>query len=268
MRLGISTASLYPMRTEEALALLGEAGVRVTEIFFNSQSELSPDFLARLLRIRDRYGMTVRAVHPFTSGFEPFLLFSEYVRRFEDSLALYRRYFETARALGAPFVILHGERAKPVLPDAAYFERFARLSELAADCGVRLLQENVHKFRAQSPDFIRAMRAALPRHAAFVLDLKQAVRAGHSPFELMDAMGGALCHVHLSDHADGQSCLLPGRGQFDFARFFAELSARRPDADGIVEVYRSAYSEPAELTESARRLEALLARSSKIPPGK
>ena len=36
MRIGISTASLYPMRTEEALLFLCKNGVKVTEIFFNS----------------------------------------------------------------------------------------------------------------------------------------------------------------------------------------------------------------------------------------
>ena len=257
MAIGVSTACFYPMPTEEAFSLLGAAGVRTAEIFFNSPRELEPGFLNQLARTQERYGISVRAVHPFTSGFEPFLLFSEYERRFEDGLQYYRRYFEAARLLGAAYVILHGEREDPVITHAEYFRRFARLSELGAGYGVTLLQENVNKFSSQSPDFICKMADALPQHAAFTLDLKQAVRAGHSPHDLAQAMGQRLRHVHVSDHANAESCLLPGRGRFDFAGFFSWLKQTHPDVDCILEVYRSAYRDAAEVLASAQFLSGL-----------
>ena len=48
MSVGISTACFYPAATEEALRCVAEAGAKVTEVFFNSPSELEPVFLRRL----------------------------------------------------------------------------------------------------------------------------------------------------------------------------------------------------------------------------
>lgn len=48
MRIGASTACLYPMETEKAVATLIENGFRIIEIFFNSFSELEPEYLEKL----------------------------------------------------------------------------------------------------------------------------------------------------------------------------------------------------------------------------
>ena len=48
MSVGISTACFYPAATEEALRCVAEAGAKVTEVFFNSPSELEPDFLRHI----------------------------------------------------------------------------------------------------------------------------------------------------------------------------------------------------------------------------
>lgn len=46
MSVGISTACFYPAATEEALRCVAEAGAKVTEVFFNSPSELERIFSA------------------------------------------------------------------------------------------------------------------------------------------------------------------------------------------------------------------------------
>lgn len=96
MRLGISTACLYPMVTEEALDRLLERGFRLFEIFFNTVSELEPGYVEGLRHRLDKAGAEVVSIHPFTSAFEVMLLFSDYSRRTEDGLVFYRSYFETA----------------------------------------------------------------------------------------------------------------------------------------------------------------------------
>ena len=48
MRIGASTACLYPMETEKAVATLIENGFRIIEIFFNSFSELELEYLEKL----------------------------------------------------------------------------------------------------------------------------------------------------------------------------------------------------------------------------
>ena len=45
MNLGVSTASFYPLETEQALEEIGKAGIKNTEIFFNCESELKDSFV-------------------------------------------------------------------------------------------------------------------------------------------------------------------------------------------------------------------------------
>ena len=60
MSVGISTACFYPAATEEALRCVAEAGAKVTEVFFNSPSELEPDFLRRISSIASDNGIRIR----------------------------------------------------------------------------------------------------------------------------------------------------------------------------------------------------------------
>lgn len=262
MPIGVSTACLYPLETEKALRALGENGVQTTEIFLNSWSELSPAFCDTLIHIRDTYRMQVVSVHPFTSGIESYMLFSAYLRRFEDCRDIYRRYFETAARLGARYVVLHGDRVGNDLPVEEYCRRFLLLDEDAGRQGVRLLQENVNKYRAAQPDFIRTLRRLSDDRIGFVLDVKQAVRAGHDPYAVLAAMGDCIYHVHISDHNEKDDCLLPGRGRFDFTRFFSALTDRDHVENYMIEVYRSAFSDPGELKKAADWLD------ERLPAGK
>src|SRR5699024_2335222 len=83
---------------------------RLFEVFLNTFSEFTLDYLRQLRNVADAYGAEIKSVHPFTSGYEGFLLFSEYERRFEDSLEFYKQYFDAANCLGASIVVLHGQR--------------------------------------------------------------------------------------------------------------------------------------------------------------
>ena len=236
MTFGVSTACLYPDATEDALLSLAKLGVKETEIFFNAESELSGALLKKLLGIKNEYGVKVSAVHPFTSGFEPFLLFSRYERRFSDALELYKKYAAAAAALGASYIVIHGDGEKGLLSDDEYFGRFRTLRESCKAYGAEPIQENVNLFRASSPAFLLDMKAALGEDIGFALDIKQCVRSGRGPFEVAKAMSGHIRHVHVSDHTGAQSCLLPGRGGFDFARLFAFLKAEGYSGSVLIEV--------------------------------
>ena len=78
MKLGISTACYYPDETESAVSRLAAAGIDTVEIFFNTFSELDPTFIAQLKKTLGE--IEVVSIHPFTSGFEPFLFFTGYDR--------------------------------------------------------------------------------------------------------------------------------------------------------------------------------------------
>ena len=106
MKVGISTGCLYPMLTEECIDVLAKLGFTSFEIFFNTFSELKDEYLDMLKYILEKYNARVKSIHPFTSSYESFLLFSDYERRFMDGIKIYEMYFRTARKIGAesPFL--------------------------------------------------------------------------------------------------------------------------------------------------------------------
>ena len=245
------------MLTEEAFRLLGRLGVQTAEIFFNSPAELSGEVFREILAIQKEYGMAVPSLHPFGSFGEPYYYFSTYERRCHDALEDYRRNAHAAARLGASFVVMHGGRPAS-LEDEEYVRRFCLVRDVCRSEGVELAHENVVHYRLEHPGFARWMREILREDVAFVLDLKQAVRAGVDPLEMLDAMGPCLRHVHLNDHTLEQTCLPPGKGNFDFKKLFDRLQAQGYDGAGVIEVYRNDFDKPEELTASLHRLQAIL----------
>ena len=255
MSVGISSACFYPEISEKAVKFLCESGVSNIEIFFNSACELEGEIFKEICSCVKENGTRVVSVHPFSSAFEPFLLFSDYERRFLDGLELYKRYFNTCTCLGAQILVLHGDRADRTYCDERYFDRYHRLYTAAKEAGVTLAQENVCYCRSHDTDFLKKMRTALKDEVAFVLDLKQARRANIDYREYVEAMGERLIHLHANDFDKTHDCLLPGKGILDFAEVYSALSAVGFGGDSIVEVYRGNYGEPYELIESMRCLE-------------
>ncbi|HAB00821.1 MAG TPA: sugar phosphate isomerase/epimerase [Ruminococcaceae bacterium] len=253
---GISSACLYPCPTEEAVGYLTDHGVNHIEIFFNSPSELQKSFTDAL----PLNGATVHAIHPFTSAIEPLFFFTTYERRFYDALELYKSYFCAAQNLNCHQMVLHGDKVeKHTIDDEAYFERVAKIREAARPYGVEVLQENLSIYRCRTPDFVRRMRAYLHDDIGFVFDLKQAVRSGADPMDMIDTMGPCLKHIHISDHDDGgHDCLIPGCGNFDYHPLLDKLAAISYDGAMLIEVYRHNYGRPEELLDGLAFLKNLI----------
>ena len=257
MKTGVSTSCLFPMLTEEALTALTGMGIHTVEIFLNSPSEKTPEFARRINCIADRSGTQVVSVHPYSSEAEGVSFFSSYARRFEDEAEDYRRYFEFCNLVGAQLLVFHGARSfMPLEPDF-YFERFMRLRDIARSFNVRLCQENVARCHSGSPRFIRNMARAIP-DVDFVLDIKQAVRAGVTPFEMLDAMGTHLAHLHLSDHRCDCDCLALGEGDFALAGLVERLKSADYSGAVLLELYSWNFARKEQLAECLRLLEDLL----------
>ena len=143
-----------------------------------------------------------------------------------------------------------------MLNDREYYDRFGILSRIAREYGVTLAQENVNAFRSQDCGFIRNMREYLKEDASFVLDVKQAVRSGRDPYEMCEAMGKNLVHIHINDNRPGRDCLLPGRGEMDYARLLSILRENHYRGDFIIEVYRKDFAQISELADAYRFLQS------------
>lgn len=256
MQAGISTACLYPMLLEKSFSTLISLGFRHFEVFINTCSELTDEYLKSLRRMADESGSTVRSVHPFTSGYESFLLFSGYERRFRDGLEFYKRYFHACNVLGADFIVLHGRKSsKKDITDEQFFSRYLSLYELGKQFGVTVAQENVNLFCSDDPAFIRRMKAACGESCAFVLDVKQAVRGGVDPLAMCEAMGEKIRHVHINDNTAASDCLLPGFGSMDYGRLYDSLKRFGFDGSVMIEVYRKSFGELSELLAAKMTVE-------------
>ena len=139
MSIGISTACLYPMQTDEALLHLAKAGVRDVEIFFNAQCETEGELLQSLVDIQKQYGLTVRAVHTYCAFADSALLFRQYQNRLQDGIALYRGLCRACRALSCDLLVLHGDSeytpdcGKQRLTEPEYVDRFALLRRVVLE---------------------------------------------------------------------------------------------------------------------------------------
>lgn len=260
MKAGVSTASLYPLETEKSVKVLAQLGVKAMEVFLNSTLESEGEYLDEMLRLKAEYGLDIVSLHPFSSPMETVFLFSRYERRVREMLTLYARYFEAMNKLGAKIFVLHGALASADCPNEFYFEQYGRLFELGKNHGVIVAQENISYCKSKNPSFIAEMKRILGGECAFVLDIKQALRSGVSPFELIKIMGKNLAHVHISDSGALGDCLPLGKGDFDFAALYRALVSEGFDGAVLVELYRSGYGEYRELFDSMKSFEKIISK--------
>jgi len=251
--IGVSTSCLFPMETERALARLGALGIDTAEVFLSAPSEAQPAFVRRLCAVADAQGIRVTALHSYCSDAEGYMFFGQYPRRLRDGIEEYRRIFEACAALGAQYLVFHGAKTLPPVTRELYFDRYRLLHEEAQRFGVTILQENVARCMSRDPAFLRAMAAALPQ-ARFVLDTKQAIRAGAELDELLEIMGARLARVHISDYRADSDCVPPGAGEMDYGAFFRRLAALGFAGDVIVELYRWGFDDEQELAQSVSHL--------------
>ncbi len=263
-RIGISSACFYPEETLDAIKRCTGLGFRNIEIFMNSFSELEEPYLREIDRHCRHTGTEVTSIHPFTSGFEYMFFFSAYKKRAGDMLELYRRYFHAAARLGARYCVFHGDAVKaPFIGMDNYCEVMAMLMEAARSEGVTLAHENVSTARGGNPAFIRELHERFGKgNIRFVLDIKQAARAGHDPAAMIEAMGQDIVHVHINDFADGE-CRLPFAGVLALEDILTALAKIGYCGRYMIEVYRHNFTEDSEIPPSAAMLADVLERIGK-----
>ena len=257
MNVGVSSACFYPMDLLESIKLLAENDIHTMEIFTNTLSELSNSFAKDVKKIFDPENIQITSIHPFTSGYEHILLFSDYYKRFEDTIEFYKKYFNFAAHLGAKIFVFHGDSRfvnMGGIADEEYFLRYYKLAQTARTMGVTIAQENVNMFRSQSPEFLKSMREYLGDNVDFVLDIKQAVRSGNDPYEICKAMGSRIIHLHINDNDSHSDCLLPGKGTMDYSKFFSLMCQQGFSGRAVIEVYRKNFESIEDIVNSCNYL--------------
>lgn len=250
LSIGVSTACMYPRLLEEVVEEYGKSGIRVIELFINSYSEMSSNYINELQRRMNYYGIEVCSVHPFTSGLEPLMFFSEYPRRVSDMLDVYKRFFEICQQLSADVFVLHGDRKDSKTLPGFYAEQYNKLASAAAPFHVTVAQENICRCKSGDLDYMKKLSLLLGEDIKFVFDIKQAVRSGLNPFDVLDMMGDRVVHLHLNDHLPQKDCLLPGNGGFDFQRLAQLVKTYSHSPSMVIEVYRHDFQTTDDLLNS------------------
>ncbi|MTI94007.1 MAG: sugar phosphate isomerase/epimerase [Firmicutes bacterium] len=254
MRTGISSASLYPqLHTEAAVVSLAAMGCRDMEVFLQTRSEFRVQYVKRLQAVCNQLAVKVHSVHAPSSHFEP-LLFYTYKRQVGDGFDTLNRVLEAAARLGSDCYTFHGPlRVTNVEPDRI-LERIIRVAELARTWGVKLALENVSWCLGWQPKVFRWLLKQNISNLYFTFDNKQAARSGYPDREFLDAMAPALVNVHLSDVSERGSGLLPGHGEVDFTKIFADLQAIDYTGPVILEVYGFKVEAASQLRAAWRQL--------------
>lgn len=255
---GVSSASFYPLHTEDAVRELGELGVKNIELFINDFSESKGEIFNEICGIVRDYKMNVVSVHPFPP-MESGYLFSEYDRRCKSHLDAYKHYFNCMNELGARIFVLHGAILSSNCSDERYFERYNMLLDTAESFGITIAQENISYCKSGNLGFLKKLRENCGERTKFLLDIKQAVRSGVSPFEFIDELGKDIVHVHVSDNSPMGDCLPVGQGTFDFSRFIGKLRAVNYNGALFIELYRENYDEYKELYDCMKKIQKIIA---------
>ncbi len=225
IKVGLSTASVYPLRIEAAFQCAAELGYDGVELMVWSEP-VSQD-VGAVAALSRRYDMPVLSVHA------PCLLISQRVWG-SDPIAKLDRSVQAAERLGATTVVVH----PPFRWQRRYAEGFTdQVAALEERSDVLVAVENMFPFRADrffgsgQPSIERMRRrgghpgagvsAFAPSydpldggHAHYTLDLSHTATAGTDALEMAGRMGDGLVHLHLCDGngASTDEHLVPGRG--------------------------------------------------------
>ncbi len=224
IKVGLSTASVYPQNTEAAFRYAAELGYDGVELMV--WAEPASQSIATVQAYSRRYDVPVLAVHA------PCLLISQRVWG-SDPVAKLARSVRTAEEFGASTVVVH----PPFRWQRRYAAGFAeQVAELEENSPVIVAVENMFPMRADTLFGRRegavkrlerrggpgpALTAFSPsydptetgfRH--YTLDLSHTATAGADPLALAARMGPGLAHLHLADGrgAAHDEHLVPGEG--------------------------------------------------------
>lgn len=224
IKVGLSTASVYPQNTEAAFRYAAELGYDGVELMV--WAEPASQSITTVRGYARKYSVPILAVHA------PCLLISQRVWG-ADPVAKLERSVRTAEALGADTVVVH----PPFRWQRRYAEGFAdQVNELEESSSVAVAVENMFPMRAdrlfarRARDIQRLERRGGPglsltafspgydptdigfRH--YTLDLSHTATAGTDALALVTRMGRGLSHLHLADGrgAAHDEHLVPGTG--------------------------------------------------------
>jgi len=229
VKVGMSTAAVYPEGTAAAFALAAELGYDGVEVMVQTEP-LSQD--AELLaNLMDEYQIPVLSVH------SPCLLVTARVWS-TDPLVKLSRSIDMAQRLGAETVVVH----PPFLWQRAAAAIFApSIAELQERTPIRIAVENMFPVKVRGAvvnSYRPHWNPVSAGHRWFTLDLSHTATSGTDAVELAATMGSRLGHLHLADGSGSakDEHLVPGRGNQPCAEILESLARNGFRGSVVIEI--------------------------------
>lgn len=260
LNIGLSSAVFYPhVNTEDSIKIISSLGFECAEIFLNSFSEYSEEFIDRLVYEKNKYGIRINSVHAFSSSFEPYI-FDAYKRRRKDMIENFKRVCKAGSRLGAVCYTFHGMKYQDMstINKKLIADIYNELTYIALDNGIKLAQENVSWCMSSDLNFLEFLKESCKYDLRFTFDIKQAYRANIEPYKYINVMGEKITNFHINDKSEKNTCLLPGKGNVNYSDIFKLLEKNNYSGSGIIEVYSENYTLYEELKEAKKKIEKFL----------
>jgi sugar phosphate isomerase/epimerase len=231
VKVGLSTASVYPESTAVAFELAARLGYDGVEVMVWTDP-VSQDPHA-LQRLSQHYQVPILAIHA------PCLIVTQRVWTTDPWTKLQKAQF-AAELLGADTVVVH----PPFRWQREYARQFHRgIRRMANETAVRFAVENMFPLRVRG----REISAYQPTwdvaaddepYPDYTLDTSHSAVSRSDPLAMLDAMGERLGHLHIADGTGlpKDEHLIPGRGDQPVAEVLERAAARGFDGHVIVEV--------------------------------
>lgn len=248
IRVGLSTASCYPLGTAAAFRIAAELGYDGVEVMVWTDADSQE---ARALRdLVQRWGIPVLSVHAPTLLLTQRVMGTEPWGKVDRSVAL-------AQDVGASTVVLHPPFRWQKEYATGFVEGVAEREREHPE--IRLAVENMFPWRARG----REVQAYLPHwdlrrnhYAHTTLDLSHTATAGGDALALAQELGPRLTHIHLADGLGSykDEHLVPGRGAQPCAPLLQYLARTDFAGDVVVEVGTRRLSDEDRLVDLAESL--------------
>lgn len=229
IKVGMSTAAVYPEGTAAAFALAADLGYDGVEVMVQTEAlSQDADLLADLVQ---QYQIPVLSVH------SPCLLVTARVWS-TDPLVKLTRSVDMAERLGATTVVVH----PPFLWQRAAAAIFApSIAELGERTSVRIAVENMFPVKVRGAvvnSYRPHWNPVSAGHRWFTLDLSHTATSGTDALELAAVMGSRLAHLHLADGSGStkDEHLVPGRGGQPCAEILELLVRNDYQGSVVVEI--------------------------------